>query len=115
MREDTRTLKARLLARYANHLDAILGEVGADKTLGLSEIEAMALKIRQVVGQEVTEALVVHESDKQVVDVKCADCQQVMRYKGRKGKWLKTRSGDVRVERPYYYCEPCQSGHFPPR
>ena len=115
MSEDTKTLKVHLLARYADHLDAILGQVGEDKTLALSEIEAMALKIRQAVGQEVTEALVMHESDKQVIDVKCAACQQVMRYKGRKGKWLKTRSGDVRVERPYYYCETCQSGHFPPR
>ena len=115
MSEDTKTLKARLLARYADQLDAILEQVGEDKTLALSEIEALALKIRQEVGQEITKALVVHESNKQVVDVKCADCQHRMRYKGRKGKWVKTRSGDVRMERPYYYCETCQSGHFPPR
>lgn len=112
---DKKALKARLLAQYANHLDEILEQVEDEKARHLSEIEAMALKVRQEVGQEVSEALAVHESDKQAVDVVCPDCQEVMRYKGRKGKWMKTRSGDVRVEREYYYCERCQSGHFPPR
>jgi hypothetical protein len=112
---DKKALKARLLAQYANHLDEILEQVEAEKALQLSEIEALALKVRQEVGQEVSEARAVHESDKQAVDVVCPDCQEVMRYKGRKGKWMKTRSGDVRVEREYYYCERCQSGHFPPR
>lgn len=60
------------------------------------------------------ETLAEHESNPQAVDVVCPECQHRMRFKGRKKKWFKTRSGDVQLERPYYYCDLCRKGHFPP-
>ena len=112
---DKEAVKARLLAQYASHLDAMLDHIKAEQDLDLTEIEDMALQLRQTVGHAATQVLARSESEKQAVDVACPDCQQTMRYKGRKGKWMKTRTGEVRVERPYYYCGSCQRGHFPPR
>jgi hypothetical protein len=112
---DKKSLKAHLIAQYAVQVDELLEQVEADQALHLTEIEDMALKLRREVGQDVTAALAVQEGGKQDVDVTCSECQQVMRYKGRKRKWLKTRSGDIEVERSYYYCEHCHRGHFPPR
>ena len=109
------TLKARLVAKYEAQLDELFEELEGIEQLDLTEIEEQALSLRHQVGKNVTEALTEMESGNQPVDEMCPECKQAMRYKGRKAKWLKTRSGDIRVERPYYYCEDCQSGHFPPR
>jgi predicted RNA-binding Zn-ribbon protein involved in translation (DUF1610 family) len=111
---DKKSLKAHLLRQYATQLDDLLEQIEPDQDLKLTEIEGLALNVRHQVGQDVTETLALHESAKQEVDVTCPDCGEIMRYKGRKSKWLKTRTGDVRVERPYYSCDHCQSGHFPP-
>jgi uncharacterized protein with PIN domain len=111
---DKKSLKAHLLAEYAIQLDGVLEQIEDDQRLNLSEIEEMALKVRQEVGQTITQTLAGEESGQQEVEVVCQECQQVMRYKGRKRKWLKTRSGDVQIERPYYYCEQCRKGYFPP-
>lgn len=112
---DKKALKDRLLKRYAEQLDEIFEAVDDTKSLHLTEIEEMALQARQRVGQSMTEELAKTESQKRVVDVCCPDCGDVMRYKGKKKKWIKTRTGDIEVERGYYYCERCGTGHFPPR
>lgn len=114
MRLDKKALKARLLKRYSEQLDVILEQVDADKRLHLTEIEDMALQARQDVGRSITEELATSESQKREVDLPCAECEKLMRYKGIKPKWVKTRTGDVQIERPYYYCEHCRTGHFPP-
>jgi len=114
MSGNKKTLKARLLEQYAAQLDKLFEELEGKESLDLTEIEEQALTIRQQVGQTLTETLAGAESQKQAVDEECAECGEPMRYKGRKEKWLKTRTGDIRVARPYYYCEDCKSGHFPP-
>jgi len=114
MSEKKEALKARLLAKYEAQLDELFEELEGKGSLDLTEIENQALSIRQQVGQTLTETLAVAESQNQAVDEACPECGKRMRYKGRKEKWLKTRTGDIRVERPYYYCEDCKSGHFPP-
>lgn len=111
---DKTTLKAQLVAQYVRQVDELLEQIEDGQALHLNEIEAMALKIRHEVGQDVVETLVERESRKQAVEVICPVCQQRMHYKGRKKKWFKTRSGEVNVERSYYYCDPCRKGHFPP-
>ena len=111
---DKKALKARLLKRYSEQLDVILEQVDDNKHLPLTEIEDMALQVRQEVGQSITEELATTESQKRELDVACPECQKLMRYKGIKQKWVKTRTGDLQVERAYYYCEHCRRGHFPP-
>lgn len=111
---DKKALKARLLKRYSEQLDVILEQVDEDKRLHLSEIEDMALQARQDVGQSITAELATNESRKREVDVPCPECQDLMRYKGLKKKWIKTRTGDIQVERAYYYCDHCRRGYFPP-
>lgn len=115
MKIDKNALKAQLVEQYTRLVDELLEQVKDEKTLHLTEIEDLAIKLRQEVSASVTETLVSTENAKQAVDVLCPSCAGRMHYKGRKSKWLKTRTGDVRVERAYYYCESCHRGHFPPR
>jgi len=111
---DKKALKAKLLEQYQAHLDEILDQLDEDHRFHISEIEDIALDLRQDVGQDVTLALTQQASQQIDVDVSCPHCKQRMRAKGRKAKWVKTRTGEVHVSRPYYYCEACQQGHFPP-
>ena len=115
MKLDKKALKAKLLEQYQAHLDAVLDQLDDTHRFHISEIEDIALDLRQEVGKDVTIALTQEESQQKIVDVTCPSCQQRMRAKGRKDKWVKTRTAEVRVSRPYYYCEACQTGHFPPR
>ncbi len=43
----------------------------------------------------------------------CAQCGQRLQAKGKKRHYIRTRSGEVEVERSYYYCSKCQQGVFP--
>ena len=114
---DKKRLKAHLVEQYARQLDEMLDQIDEGQALHLTEIEEMALKLRREVGQDVVETLTENESGQrqQAVDVVCRECQHTMHFKGRKKKWFKTRSGEVQLERAYYYCHQCRKGHFPPR
>lgn len=112
---DKKALKAKLLEQYQAHLDEVLDQLDDDHSLHISEIEDIALDLRQEVGEDVTIALTQEESQQLDVDIACPSCHQGMRAKGRKEKWVKARTSEVQVSRPYYYCEACQTGHFPPR
>jgi hypothetical protein len=109
-----KALKVKLLGQYAEHLDEMLDPIDEDHRLHISDIEAIALEVRQEVGEDVTNALTQQESAQHEVDVACPTCQQRMRAKGHKKKWVKTQTGVVAVGRPYYYCQTCRKGHFPP-
>ena|SRR5579863_2132175 len=83
--------------------------------LSLSEIEAIALKLRERIGAAVTQELVRQQAPMSVPGPACEGCGQEMHYKGLKKRRIVTRTGEVEWERPYYYCDGCRRGFFPPR
>lgn len=107
-------LKARLLAQYAEQLDEMLEQVKDEPSLNLTQIEDLALGVRGQVGQAVAQELVELEAKAAVPGPACRTCQREMHYKGKKKRRVRTRSGEVVVERAYYYCEHCRQGCFPP-
>jgi hypothetical protein len=82
--------------------------------LDLDEIEEIALKTGAEIGQELTQALADTETSAPTNSPVCLQCQQVMRYKGQKRKIIRTLSGEFEIKRPYYYCNGCRKGLFPP-
>ncbi len=95
-------------------VDEVITEAKQDKPLSLSDIEDIALAVRAKVGQEVAQALVQQEGTVAVPGPTCAQCGREMHYKGMKKRRVVSRSGEVDWERPYYYCETCRRGFFPP-
>jgi len=85
-----------------------------EERLTLTNIENIVLKIQKEMGEELTEALIKTQSEVPVPGPKCEQCGQEMHYKGQKSRRVVTRSGEVTVKRPYYYCEQCRHGFFPP-
>ena len=76
-------------------------------------MEDLALRTRAEVGEQVTAALLESRAEPSAPGPRCPSCGQAMRYKGRKHRYLRTRSGAVEMERAYYYCPPCGRGQFP--
>jgi hypothetical protein len=107
-------LKAEIMGQVEGLVEEALTKGG--EALTLTEIEDMALAAREQIGQSLTGGLVEQQADKgEVEPVACPDCGQPMRAKGKKGRHVRTRSGDTRVERAYFHCASCGRGHFPPR
>jgi len=44
----------------------------------------------------------------------CGECGREMHYKGHKKRHIVSSTGEVTLERAYYYCERCRRGYFPP-
>lgn len=107
-------LKKALRAQLETQLDAMLEKVTDEQQLTLTEIEELVLQTRQAIGQEMTQALAAVESQPAQPDMKCAECGQKMQNKGKKARQLTTQSGEIMVERNYYYCPSCRVGLFPP-
>lgn len=107
-------IKAELLAKYEGLLDEMLSQGETKAELTLTAIEDMALRTRAAVGEQVTGALLESQGEPGIPGPCCPNCGQEMRYKGRKHRYLRTRSGEVDIARAYYYCQRCRRGHFPP-
>lgn len=109
-------LKRKLKAHYEEIVERVMGkQKGADE-ISLEEIEEAALEIGRAVQSTVTQEMV-KESEKEERGKRpcCPVCQGEMRQKGYRTKHLITRSGEVEVQREYWYCKACQAGIFPPR
>jgi hypothetical protein len=107
-------LKAEIMAQVEMLVAEALAK--GEKPLTLEEIEDIALAARDRVGQSLTGSLVEQQADSGEVEPPPGpECGQPMRAKGRKGRHLRTRSGETRVERPYFHCTACGRGYFPPR
>ena len=108
-REEEAALRARISGLVAETLSR------ANQPLTLSEIEDMVLKVRAQIGEEITQVLVAKQAPVAVPGPVCEGCGREMHYKGLKRRQVVSRSGEVDWERPYYYCENCRRGFFPPR
>ena len=106
-------VEAALRTRINGLVDETLAKAD-EKPLTLREIEDMALRARARIGEEVTQALVAKQAPVGVPGPMCEQCGQEMHYKGLKKRRVVSRSGEVEWARPYYYCETCRRGLFPP-
>ena len=107
-------LKARLKAEAEAAIDRMMAERAKQERLTISDIERLARTVGQEVMAEISQRLTEEESQQEWAR-DCPTCGQTMKDKGIKGRNLITETGEVWVERRYYYCEHCRSGIFPPR
>lgn len=109
------SLKAQLMAQLEAELEKALSVADELETMSMERIEEATLKMGVAVRQQVGQALTNLGSEQLWPEVLCPSCGAVMRYKGRKRRYVRSRSGEMLLERAYYYCSGCGRGHFPPR
>jgi len=80
----------------------------------LTDIEQVARRLLQETGRQAI-AMVVNSKEQPYPEpeVPCARCGQGMPYVRRRSAQLRTRFGQVEVERAYYLCSSCHQGCFP--
>lgn len=115
MKADLAAIEAALQERIQVLIHETLASAQGQGELSLTEIEERALRVRAQVGEQVSAALLAQQTQTPVPGPCCPQCKREMHYKGRRRRRLVTRSGEIELERPYYYCAACQQSVFPPR
>lgn len=113
MSQSRQAMKAQMMAKMEAAVDKVLAKT--EQSLTITDIEELAMEVQKQVGKQLTSLLVAQGSEASVPGPRCEKCQQEMHYKGQKRRYVRTRSGDIEIERAYYYCAECQQGSFPPR
>lgn len=114
MTADTEGLKARMMAEAEEAIDKLLAGRREKQELQLRDIERLVREAGQSVMEGFTAELVKGEEQAEEEGV-CPECGGKARYKGRKVRDVVMETGEIRLERAYYYCPTCRKGFFPPR
>lgn len=113
----SREEKREKLKKAASELiESLLEWEDANSRPNLTEIEDEVLLLRKRFGEELVQAVLESQESQQPSEApKCQGCGKSLADKGRKGKEVESRVGELKIERNYYYCKECKSGLFPPR
>jgi hypothetical protein len=114
MTVEDKEVRARLMAEAEKAIEKLLAGRSEKEDLTLSDIERLVRAAGESVMERFTVELVEVEAQKPQSRI-CPECGRKMRYKGEKKRDLVTETGEVRLERAYYYCRRCREGFFPPR
>lgn len=113
MSTEQERLKSKIMAQVETLVQQALAQ--GEKSLTLTEIEELALAARSELGQALTGGLLEQQAKRTAPELPiCPDCGRRMHPKGQKQRYLRTRSGAVQVQRPYFSCVHCHRGYFPP-
>jgi hypothetical protein len=108
--------KAKLMTMAEKEIEPLLDWMEATDRPSLGGIEDAVLRIRQRIGERMTEEVIENQAAVRPVPCpQCAKCQTEMPDKGMKPKEISSMIGEVKLKCGDYYGDHCQSGLFPPR
>ena len=108
-------LKRELMAKAEAAIDEMLAKKPANNKITLRDIEGLAIQTGQRLEAEVLGSLLKSSgTDSRVNGIVCASCGKTMQRKGWRKRRVISEAGESEIERPYYYCEQCKTGAFPP-
>jgi uncharacterized protein with PIN domain len=87
---------------------------GKGRDLMLSDIERAVRAAGQQLMERFTEEIAQAAEAEREGQVLCTQCGTRLRHKGRKRRHVLTETGEMSLERNYYYCAACRRGVFPP-
>jgi hypothetical protein len=114
MHADDKELKAQMMSAAEDVIERLIAGAKENEELSLGDIERLVRRAGQDTMRDLTEMLADAEAQSEE-DRRCPECGREMRYKGRKKRDVIAETGEVSVERGYYYCPSCRKGVFPPR
>jgi hypothetical protein len=113
--ESKEAKRARMMAKAAEAIDKYLEWEEKNPRPDLTQIEEIALKLRKEFGQEIAQVAIENQAARvPAPGPACPKCSKEMRYKGKKRTQVGSRTGNLDVERGYYYCKECELSIFPP-
>lgn len=114
MKRSRERLKAEFLVEAEALFDQLMewGEQTAQPNL--TQIEGIVLQLRQQLGEQMAQALLARQENRQPAEkIYCPHCQGELEPKGQKGNRVESQVGSLQIERSYYYCPRCRQGFFP--
>ena len=107
--------KAALMQRAEALIEQMLEWTETTAQPNLTQIEDIALDLRQQFGQALSESAIASQENVAPLHLPpCPQCGKPMRPKGAKDKTVVARVGALKLERSYFYCPACEQGLFPP-
>jgi hypothetical protein len=115
MKRTRAELEAELLAEAKEVIGELLDWNEETEAPTLTQIEDAVLELRKRMGERMAE-LVIEEQEavRPVPGPACPTCGREMHYKDMKPTRIEARTGEMVLERAYYYCQDCRGGLFPP-
>jgi len=108
-------LKRELMAKAEAAIDEMLAKKPANNKISLRDIEGLAIQTGQRLEAEVLGSLLASSgTDSQADGMVCTSCGRKMQRKGWRTRRVISEAGESEIKRPYYYCEQCKTGVFPP-
>lgn len=108
------SLRQQLHDRFDQWLDDLQAQLPEPETT-LDQITKRVWALRQDLTGSLTEAVVEHahrfESMRQ--ELVCETCERILTTRPLVSRTVETMVGQVRLERPYFYCRVCQQGSYP--
>lgn len=107
--------KAALMQRVEALIEQMLDWTETTSSPNLTQIEDMALDLRQQFGQALSEEAIASQENVEPLHLPtCPQCGKTMRPKAKKNKTVVARVGELNLRRSHFYCPACARGLFPP-
>jgi hypothetical protein len=106
-------LKARLDAEVQAEVEALVGgPIGSEIDFEAIEV-AVRRRVLGLAARAIERLLNADTSDHVGPALPCRSCAAEARYAGRHSKTIASVLGELRLERAYYHCAPCERGYCP--
>lgn len=107
-------LRQQFMAKAESIFETAL-EQGVKEKLTLSQMEELVGQLKFELTSLLVESLIeVQAKHMAGPGPDCCQCGREMRSKGEKPRQLMTSQGEIEFKRPYYHCDRCRQGLFPP-
>lgn len=111
---DKESLRQEFMVKAESIFERAL-EQGDKEKLTLSQMEELVGQLKFELTSCLVESLIEVQARQMAgPGPSCKQCGREMRHKGEKQRQVVTSQGKIEVERPYYYCDRCRQGFFPP-
>jgi len=115
MKRTREQMKAELMKKVAAEFDRLLEWGEQTDKPNLTQIENEILARRKKVGEEMIEAILSVQTERDPHEAPaCPGCGGMSQDKGLQIQQVETRIGTVSIQRRYYYCPEGRVGFFPP-
>jgi hypothetical protein len=114
VRRTEKQIKEEIMSDIEAEIDALMEWRREAQGPSLTEIEDRVIELRKAISQRITKMLVESEEATYPSDLYCPKCGKRSENKGLKAIQVRSKVGDVEVERTYWYCRTCREGFFPP-
>lgn len=114
MPNDKKQIEEALVEQARQAIRKMLSDLPDATEITLSDMEQLTGEMGKRVMQESIQKLSdTHHSEDSTV-VMCETCEVKMQKRGTRKKRVLTARGEIEINRQYYVCPVCKTGHFPP-